>query len=157
MKKFLAGTIICMFTAVFFSITVKAEKKAENSIVGIWMTVADEGPDKGKAKSHIEIFEKNGEYFAKVVKLLLEPQDTICDKCKGDLKNKPVIGMIFLQNMKKTGKVDRDFGEEYAGGTIMDPDNGETYRCKMWVKGDVLTSRGYLAFFYRTQKWHRVK
>ena len=65
--------------------------------------------------------------------------------------------MIFLQNLKKTGKVDEDFGEEYAGGTIMDPDKGETYRSKMWVKGDTLTSRGYLAFFFRTQTWSRVK
>ena len=46
---------------------------------------------------------------------------------------------------------------KYAGGTIMDPDNGKTYKCKMWVKGDVLTSRGYIGFLYRTQQWFRVK
>ncbi len=153
MKKFLIGITIVVFSMVFFNITVSAD----GSIVGTWKTVADEGPDKGKAKSHVEIFEKDGLYFGKVVKLLLKPQDTLCDKCKGDLYNKPVVGMIFLQNMKKTGNVDSEFGEEYAGGTIMDPDNGKFYTCRMWVKGDVLTSRGYIAFFYRTQTWSRVK
>ncbi|OGP67278.1 MAG: hypothetical protein A2W27_07170 [Deltaproteobacteria bacterium RBG_16_44_11] len=153
MKKYLMFISICVFAVVLFGGTVKAE----NEITGIWKTVSDEGSDKGKAKSHVEIFEKDGAYIGKVIKLLLKPQDTLCDKCKGDLKNKPVVGMIFLQDMKKTGKLDEELGEEYAGGTIMDPDNGKTYKCKMWVKGDVLTSRGYIGFLYRTQQWFRVK
>jgi uncharacterized protein (DUF2147 family) len=153
MKKILVGVIIFMFVVVFFSATVKAE----STIIGTWKTVADEGPDKGKAKSYVEIFEKNGAYFAKVTKLLLKPQDTLCDKCEGDLKNKPVVGMIFLQDMKKSGKLDEELGDEYAGGTIMDPDNGKTYKCKIWVKSDLLTLRGYIGFLYRTQQWFRLK
>ena len=153
MKKILVGVIIFMFVVVFFSATVKAE----SAFIGTWKTIADEGPDKGKAKAHIEIFEKNGVYFGKIIKLLLKPQDSICDKCEGNLKNKPVVGMINMQDMKKTGNVDEEFGEEYAGGTIMDPENGKTYKCKMWVKGDVLTTRGYIGFFYRTGQWLRLK
>jgi uncharacterized protein (DUF2147 family) len=153
MKKILVGVIIFMFVVVFFSATVKAE----STIIGTWRTVADEGPDKGKAKSYVEIFKKNGAYFAKVTKLLLKPQDTLCDKCEGDLKNKPVVGMIFLQDMKKSGKLDEELGDEYAGGTIMDPDNGKTYKCKIWVKDDLLTLRGYVSFLYRTQQWFRLK
>lgn len=153
MKKVFMGVVIFMFAVLLFSVSVKAE----NTITGTWKTISDEGADKGKAKSHVKIFEKDGVYFAKVTKLLLKPQDTLCDKCEGDLKNKPVVGMIFLQDMKKTGNVDDEFGEEYAGGTIMDPDNGKTYKCKMWVQSDVLTSRGYIGFLYRTQQWFRVK
>jgi uncharacterized protein (DUF2147 family) len=153
MKKILAGIVIFMFVVVFFSVTAKAQ----NTFTGTWRTIADEGPDKGKAKAHIEIFEKNGLYFGKIIKLLLKPQDTLCDKCVGDLKNKPVVGMINMQDMKKSGKLDEELGDEYAGGTIMDPDNGKTYKCKMWVKGDVLTTRGYIGFFYRTGQWFRVK
>ena len=88
---------------------------------------------------------------------MLKPQDTLCDKCEGDLKNKPVVGMIFLQDMKKSGKLDEELGDEYAGGTIMDPDNGKTYKCKIWVKDDLLTLRGYVSFLYRTQQWFRLK
>jgi uncharacterized protein (DUF2147 family) len=130
--------------------------RAQGVLTGTWKTIADEGEDKGKAKSHLEIFEKDGAYFARIIKLLLEPQDKTCDKCKGDLKDKPLVGMVIMSDMKKTGKIDADFGEEFAGGEIMDPENGKSYRCKIWVKGDTLTVRGYLAIFHRTQNWYRV-
>ena len=158
MKKFLMTVIICTFVVLLFSATAKTQNPVnQNPIIGTWKTIDDEGPNKGKASSHIEIFEKNGVYFGKITKLLLKPQDTLCDKCKDDLKDKPVVGLINVQNMKKTGNVDEEFGAEYADGTIMDPENGKTYKCKMWVKDDVLTVRGYVAFVYRTQKWHRLK
>jgi uncharacterized protein (DUF2147 family) len=153
MKKNLLGILIIMVIAVSFCIPAQAQ----NTITGIWKTVSDEGPDKGKEKSYIEIFEKNGAYFGKITKLLLKPQNTLCEKCKGDLKDKPVVGIVNTHDMKKTGSVDEELGEEYAGGTIMDPDSGKTYKCKMWVKGDVLTVRGYVGFIYRTQKWFRLK
>ncbi len=153
MKKALAAGLVVVASIVFFT----AQVKAEEVLAGTWKTIADEGADKGKAKSYLQIYENNGVYFAKVTKLLLKPQDTLCDKCKGALYNKPVVGMHIFSNMKKTGKVDKQFGEEYAGGQIMDPDNGKFYTCKFWIKGDTLVVRGYLAFFYRTQRWYRVK
>lgn len=154
-KNIIVIVSLCVFSVFTFSGFVLAQ----SNITGIWKTVSDEGSDKGKAKSHVEIFDEGGAYFGKVVKLLLKPQDTLCDKCTGDLKNKPVVGMIFLQNMKKTGSVDTQLGEECAGGTIMDPDNGKTYKCKLWVKGDVLTVRGFIGFSLlgRSQEWFRVK
>jgi uncharacterized protein (DUF2147 family) len=153
MKKILAGLIIFLFVIVFFTVNVNAQ----NNIIGTWKTVSDEGADKGKDKSYIEIFEKGGAYFGKITRLLLKPQDTLCDKCKGDLKDKPVVGLVNVQNMRKTGSMDGELGAEYADGTIMDPESGKTYKCKMWVKDDVLTVRGYIAFVYRTQKWHKLK
>ena len=146
---------IALLTAFVVSLATPA-LRAQEVLAGTWKTIADEGEDKGKAKSHLEIFEKNGVFFARIAKLLLEPQDKVCEKCKGDLKGKPLIGMVIMSEMKKTGKVDEDFGDEYAGGEIMDPENGKSYRCKIWVKGDLLTVRGYLAVFHRTQNWYRV-
>ena len=153
MKKIFTVAVLLMATALFIGGPVSAEEK----LIGTWKTIADEGPDKGKAKSYLDIYESGGVYFAKINKLLLKPQDTKCDKCVGALKDKPLIGMHIFSNMKKTGKVDKDFGEEYAGGKIMDPDNGKYYACKIWVKGDKLVVRGYGFFFYRTQYWYRVK
>lgn len=153
-KKYLIIIAIC-FSAIFaFSGAVKAQ----GEITGLWKTVSDEGEDKGKAKSHVEIFEKDGAYFGKVNRLLLKPQDTLCTKCVGDLKDKPVVGMVIFQDMKKTGKIDDTLGVEFAGGTIMDPDNGKTYKCKIWVKGDVLTVRGFIGIptLGRSQQWYRV-
>ena len=143
-----------MFVVVFFSATAKAE----STVVGTWKQIADQGVDKGKAASYIGIFEKNGVYFGKITKLLLDPPDKVCDKCTGDLKNKPLVGMIILKDMKKTGKVDKE-GTEYAGGTIFDPDENDTYKCKMWVKDDVLTVRGFIgiSLFGRSAQWFRLK
>jgi uncharacterized protein (DUF2147 family) len=150
-----------MFVVVLFRVTAKTQGPADtqNPIIGTWKTIDDEGPNKGKASSCIEISEKNGVYSGKITKLLIDAPDKVCDKCKGDLKNKPLIGIIILKDMKKTGNVDKKIGEEFMGGTILDPDSGDTYKCKMWVKDDVLTARGYIgiSLFGRSQEWRRVK
>ena len=155
MKKILAVVMSLMFVVVFLSATAKAE----STVVGTWKQIADQGVDKGKAASYIGIFEKNGVYFGKITKLLLDPPDKVCDKCTGDLKNKPLVGMIILKDMKKTGDVDKELGSEYAGGTIFDPDENDTYKCKMWVKDDVLTVRGFIgiSLLGRSAQWFRLK
>ena len=159
MKKILFSVMICMFFVLFFGAVVKAEEP----IVGTWVTVADEGKDKGKQTSYIEMFEKDGLFFGRITKLLLPPDadnpKDLCIKCSGDLKNKPMVGMVIVENMKKTGKIDPKLGMEYSGGTILDPDEGTTYKCRMWLKGDVLTTRGYIgiSLFGRSQEWSRKK
>ena len=49
----------------------------------------------------------------------------------------------------------RKKGNEWSGGTIMDPATGDVYDCKLWVEDGKLKVRGYVAFFYRTQVWVR--
>ena len=147
--------MILMFVVVFFNATAKAE----STITGTWKQIEDQGVNKGKAASYIEIFEKNGLYFGKITKLLLDPPDKVCNKCSGDLKNKPLVGMIILKNMKKTGNVDKELGLEFASGTIFDPDEDDTYKCLMWLKDDVLTVRGYIgiSLLGRSAEWFRLK
>ncbi len=160
MKKFLFTVLFCTFAVLLFGINAKAQTTVNQSpAIGSWKTIDDEGPNKGKASSHIEISEKNGIYSGKITKLLIDPPDKVCDKCKGNLKNKPLIGLVLLQNLKKTGNVDKKLGEEYAGGTILDPDSGDFYKCIIWVKGDVLTARGFIgiSLLGRSQQWFRVK
>ncbi|MFC1670212.1 DUF2147 domain-containing protein [Spirochaetota bacterium] len=140
---------VVVFTVCFFAFN--NSFSADPSPIGVWKTISDEGEHKGKASSYIQIFEKNGVYYGKVIKLLLDPQDKKCDKCTGALKNKRIVGMTILKNMKKEG-------DTYKGGKIMDPGNGKTYRCKFWLMGNnKLKVRGYLLFFYRTSYWYRVK
>ncbi|MFA0811535.1 DUF2147 domain-containing protein [Microbulbifer epialgicus] len=117
-------------------------------IVGKWRTVDDET---GQSKSMVEIYEKNGKYYGKIDQLLLRPNDTVCEKCPGDLKGKPLVGMDVITGMVKKG-------DKYEGGEIMDPVTGKVYDCKLWPEGDnTLKVRGYLGFFYRTQTWERVQ
>lgn len=116
--------------------------------LGKWRTIDDET---GQAKSIVEIYQMDGKYYGRVVDLLRKPDDTLCDKCPGDLKGKPIVGMDVITDMVKTG-------DEYEGGKILDPNTGKVYDCKFWVEGeDQLKVRGYVGFFYRTQTWYRVE
>lgn len=115
-------------------------------ITGKWRTVDDET---GQPRSIVEIYEKGGKYFGRVTNLLQQPNDTLCEKCPGDRKNKPIVGMDVITDMVKTG-------DSYEGGQILDPNNGKVYDCKIWREGDNLKVRGYLGFFYRTQTWQKA-
>lgn len=120
---------------------------AGGSPVGVWKSVDDET---NEAKAHIEIYEKNGQLFGKIIKLLKKP-GAKCTKCEGADKNKPIEGMRILWGMSKDGS-------EWEGGRIFDPEKGKSYRCKLWLgKDGRLNVRGYLGLFFRTQKWLRIR
>jgi uncharacterized protein (DUF2147 family) len=143
MKKiFLAATILL---AAFVS-SVSAQ-----SVTGVWKTIDDET---GQAKSHLEIYEYNGKTNAKIVKLLNKPADTVCDKCDGDNKNKPLMGMNVMWGLSQKDGF-------WQGGYIMDPTKGSTYSCSFWFEAgnsDVLNVKGkHWTGLSRTQKWYRVK
>jgi uncharacterized protein (DUF2147 family) len=119
------------------------------SPLGTWKTIDDET---GEAKSHVEVYEENGQLFGKVVKLLKSSPDRKCDKCPGDRKDKPVLQMVVLEKMQRKGGY-------WQSGRILDPEKGKWYTCSIWLKeGDpnVLVVRGYLGPFYRTQYWYRT-
>ena len=44
-------------------------------------------------------------------------------------------------------------GDKYEGGKIYNPKNGKTYKCSIWLEGNNLKVRGYVAMFYETQTW----
>jgi len=123
------------------------------SPVGKWKTIDDETK---KEKSIIEIYEQGGKYFGKILTLLQEPNGgagKLCTKCTGADLNKPIVGMVNLKDMKQDG-------EEYSGGTIMDPASGKTYKCKMKVieDGKKLQVRGFIgiSLLGKTQEWVKV-
>lgn len=121
---------------------------AQATPVGVWKTIDDET---GKAKSHVKIYESNGKLFGQIIELIdpSEP-DPKCTKCTGAYKDKPVKGMVIMWNLSQDGK-------EYSGGQILDPNNGKTYTCKLWIENGNLRLRGYIGPFYRTQTWYRLK
>ena len=121
---------------------------------GLWKTIDD---DTGTERSYVRIVEINGEFRGAVEKIFDRPDDHpdhLCDKCKGDRKDKPVVGMTILWGLKDAGRV-------WKGGEILDPDNGKIYRCKMTLSedGNELNVRGFIGFslFGRTQTWHRLE
>jgi uncharacterized protein (DUF2147 family) len=120
------------------------------SIVGKWKSVDDET---GKERSVVEIYEREGKYFGKILSIFTaegEDPDPVCDECdESDPRYMTkVIGMEIIQDMELT----KD-GSTYEEGTILDPENGSVYDCKLWVEEGKLRVRGYIMFLYRTQTW----
>jgi len=129
---------------------------AQTSIEGRWKTIDDET---GRIKSVIEITERDGQFYGKVVELFRLPdeeQDPHCDLCEDDRKDKRMLGMEIVRNMVLAdGET-----QEWEDGTICDPKKGSIYDCEMWFEDgntDVLKVRGYIWFVFRTQDWIRVK
>ncbi|WP_269532101.1 DUF2147 domain-containing protein [Chitinimonas sp. BJYL2] len=119
-----------------------------DSPVGIWKNVSDKT---GKVEALIEISDVKGELRGKLVKLM-DPKETVCKECPGDKKNAPLMGLEIIWGVKKDG-------DEWAGGKILDPNNGKIYSVKMALleAGKKLEVRGFLGFSLlgRSQVWHR--
>ena len=122
------------------------------SPVGLWKNIDDKT---GKPKAEIRISETNGVLQGRIEKLFRpadQDQNPICDKCEGADKGKPIIGLSIINGMKKDG-------DEYNGGTILDPENGKVYKSKMKLEdgGRKLDVRGYIGvpMLGRSQTWVR--
>ena len=138
MKQFFALTTLLIFS-IFNGF-------AQDTPFGLWKTIDDET---GEAKSYVRIYEKDGKLFGKIDKLLQDPADSKCDLCPGDKKDQLLVGMEIIYNMKKDGNAWED-------GKILKADDGKIYKGRIWVENGKLMVRGYVGFFYKTQKWEWV-
>ncbi|MCB0633065.1 MAG: DUF2147 domain-containing protein [Saprospiraceae bacterium] len=124
--------------------------QAQNTPVGTWKSVDEKN---GVAKSHIEIYENNGKYYGKIVKLLRWAPDSICEKCSGEKKDQKLIGMVIIEDLEE----DKGYWKD---GTVLDPESGKEYGCSIWFEDgqtDKLKVRGkHWTGLYRTQTWYRV-
>jgi uncharacterized protein (DUF2147 family) len=122
---------------------------ALETAVGHWQVINDEGKPGGQVETYVV----DGKLFGKVTQM--RPgrlPGAVCDKCSGSLKNQPIQGMVILRNFKPDG-------EDWAGGTVVDPDNGKEYKGKIWTVGkDKLMMRGFIgiSLLGRTQGWLRI-
>ncbi|MFL9836829.1 DUF2147 domain-containing protein [Flavobacterium sp. ST-75] len=142
MKKYFLTVLFVAIAGIF---------SAGAQVTGKWKTIDDET---GEAKSIVEIYEKDGKVYGKVVEILNPAKkDAKCTKCKGSDKDKPILGLVIIKGLEKDG-------DEYTDGDILDPNKGKTYSCTIKLDGeDKLDVRGYLGFSFigRSQTWHRVK
>lgn len=124
-----------------------------NSVVGYWQTI----DGKTKKPSSIIAIVLHGQYMVgKIVKTFSATSDkkiTVCDLCKGDQKNKPIIGLEIIRNMIC-------IPGSCKNGTILDPRNGKIYKSTMHLvdQGRFLKVRGYIGapLFGKTVIWQRV-
>jgi uncharacterized protein (DUF2147 family) len=134
-----------------------------DAILGLWAT----DPEGGGGEAHVRVFKEDGKYFGKIVWLAepVYPEDdpkgtpgeekTDLNNPDPDLRGEPVIGLMITRDFVYNGK------GTWHKGTIYDPDNGKTYKCKIKFgeSENVLKVRGYIgvSMLGRTTYWTRVE
>ena len=121
------------------------------TVFGKWKTIDD---ITGKEKGIVEIYEKGGKVYGRIIEIFdSEHRYRKCEKCDGEDKNKPYLGLVIIKGLSKDGDI-------YDGGKILDPKIGKLYRCKIALDGkEKLSVRGYIGIplFGRSQTWIRQK
>ena len=135
--------ILLLVSCVFYS--------QNKDVLGRWKTIDNET---GEAKSIVEIYEKSGKIYGKVVEILdAIHKNNLCKNCSGEDANKPILGLVVIKGLMRDGK-------EYNSGKILDPKSGKLYQCFITLEGnEKLKVRGYIgiSLLGRTQYWQRVK
>jgi uncharacterized protein (DUF2147 family) len=133
-----------------------------DAILGVWAT----DPEGAGGQAHIEIYANADSYDGKIV-WLEEPLYTAEDEDgeegepkvdtnnpESALQSRPIMGLVIMEGFKYDGR------GTWHKGTIYDPDNGKTYKCKVKLGNDgVLKVRGFIGFSMlgRTSEWTRVE
>ena len=139
MKKILLAFLL------FISLSIQSQ-----TIFGKWNSFDEET---NEIESIIEVYKKDGKAYAKIISITdPERRNATCFKCKGKLKDKPILGMDILSGLKKDD-------DEWSGGKILDPKNGKQYKCYIKLLDDnTLKLRGYIgiSLLGRTAIWKRA-
>ena len=148
MKKGIVLLMALIFCVAFST----AGFAADPSITGVWSTPVLKGKDKGKERSQVEIFEKNGIFYGKIVKLAPgKSADAVCTTCKEERKDKPLMSMLVLWDLKKEAG-------RYVEGKVFDTDEGKEYKCSVaLVSPEKLKITACWLFLCESHYWTRVK
>jgi uncharacterized protein (DUF2147 family) len=142
MKKLLLITALLAFTSTVL---------AQATPVGLWKTIDDETKEE---RSLVRIIDEGGVLSGRIEKLVDPAKaDATCDKCTDARKGQPIQGMTIISGAKKDAAA-----EQWTGGSILDPNNGKTYKLRLTPQngGRALEVRGFVGFFFRNQTWIRV-
>lgn len=127
-------------------------------LAGKWKTVDDKT---GYSRADVEITQAaDGTYVGKIITIRPlpgKPLEPRCIYCKGDLKNKPYVGLQIVSGFQPNP----NDPSEYVKGTVMDPLSGKSYKGKAKInpKNTRLTMRGYIgvSMLGRSVTWIRIE
>ena len=129
---------------------------AQSTPAGLWKTIDDETK---QPKAYIRIVDNGGVYSGTLEKIIDPdaPPGAVCKACTDDRKDKPILGLQLIRNVKQNA----DDKTVFDGGHILDPNNGTDYRVKLKPidGGQKLEVRGFIGFALlgRTQTWLRAE
>ena len=107
-------------------------------IMGKWVTEAGD--------AQVEIYQQGDKVNGKIVWLQQGPETKDKHNPDDKLKTRKLMGVNILSGLSKSKN-------KWEGGKIYNPKNGKTYKCSIWLEGNNLKVRGYVAMFYETQTW----
>lgn len=141
---------LCLIPAMFF---ISLPCLAQASPVGLWQSIDDAT---GKPRAEIRISEASGVLTGRIERSLLPASAgavLLCTLCDDDRKNKPLIGMEIIRQMKAGGD-----SQTWEGGEILDPDKGKVFKLRLQLQenGNKMQVRGYIGPFFRNQTWVRL-
>lgn len=150
-----AGLVAILGWAMTAPAATPAGPAAADRVVGLWLTE--------ERDAHVRI-ERVGDRYQGAIVWLAEPEFPADDdqgmagRPKVDRENPdpnaratPILGLVIVRGFRYQDG-------EWQGGTIYDPNNGKTYKCRMWFDGDVLRVRGFIgiSLLGRSTSWTRV-
>jgi uncharacterized protein (DUF2147 family) len=126
---------------------------AQQSPVGLWQSIDD---TTGKPRAEIRLSEAAGILTGRIERSLLpnpSGEIPVCSLCSDDRKDKPLLGMAIIRNMKPGAD-----SQTWEGGDILDPDKGKLFKLRLQLQdgGKKMQVRGYVGPFFRDQTWIRV-
>ena len=135
--------VVSVLLLTFLLLVSLASAAEEDKIVGLWST--------SKKECKIEIFKRGTKYYGRIVWLKepLYPADDdggmagrpVVDRenPNPNLRTRLLIGLELIEGFTYIGK------NVWEKGTIYDPDNGKTYKCKMILSApNRLEVRGFI-------------
>ena len=128
--------------------------QTQDPAIGVWKTIDDKT---NQPASLIKIDQVNGVLEGTIIKTFPKPNDThlvYCSLCKDDRKDKPIVGMKIMTDLKQ------DQPGVWYGGKILDPKEGEVYKVKIATEdGKQMDVRGYIGvpLLGRTQVWYKAE
>ena len=140
------------FASYLLVVSLSLSAQSVDPALGVWKTIDEKT---NQPSSLIRLEEKNGELIGTVIELIPtpgEPLITHCRLCKGERKDKPIVGMVIMNGLKK------EKPGYWSGGEILDPEEGDIYKVKIATDdGKTLKVRGYIgiSLIGRTQVWVR--
>jgi uncharacterized protein (DUF2147 family) len=143
----LSASLISLYSGMTFA-------QVTDPAVGVWKTIDDKT---NEPSSLIKIDEVNGKLEGTIIKTFSKPNEkplVYCTLCKDDRKDKPILGMKIMTDLK------RDKPGAWSDGRILDPEEGEIYRVKITTEdGKKMDVRGYIGFplLGRTQVWYKAE